>query len=696
MNKKIVMKNLNCIDCANQIEESIKKLLYIDDCTFNFANETMNLTLNHPIHNQTLINDLQTIANRYEDDITVSNKDTNTPSHPSFYKKYTILVIGLIIFFIAFMLDYFTVYPFITQGLMWLGYILIAHKIIKKTWLGLRQKALFNENLLMFTATFAAMLIDKPYEAIAVVLFYSVGEYLQDRALNHSKKEISSLIDLHVNQATLVNRDGSLKVIDPKDVKVGDILRVKKGEKVPVDGSVIKGNTTLNTSILTGESKPQKVEIGDSVLSGTINTLNVIEIEAQKPYASSSVKKIIDLIENAPSKKAKTEQFITSFAKYYTPVVVFLALLIAVIPSLLYPENRSDYILRAATFLVISCPCALVLSIPLSYFASIGKSAKHGILFKGADALDKMNHVDFIGFDKTGTLTNGTFEVSEYSSKEALDIAAMVENYSTHPIAKSIKAYHPPSNEVLSNVKEHAGLGLSANHHQDFYLVGNQKLFDQYDIKTPPLNTAKTTIHVAKNNEYIGYICISDTLKASAYETIQTLAQNKKLIMLTGDNAYVAKDIAKSLGNIYYFDTLLPEDKINAFNESTLQKYSMYVGDGINDAPLIKNADIGVAMSDGSDIALEVADVIITTEHLHTITYAFDIAKKTRAIVWQNIFLTLGVKFSFLALATFGLTTMWMAIFADVGITLIAVMNALRLLYGRMNTNETKSVKTYA
>ncbi len=696
MNKKIVMKNLNCIDCANQIEKAINKLPYVDECAFNFANETMNITLNHPIDNQTIIDDLQSIANRYEDNIIVSESYPTKALYAPFYKKYTLLIIGLAVFSLAFIFDLFTPYAFFTQLLMWLGYILIAHKIIKKTWLRLRQKSLFNENLLMFTATLAAMIIDKPYEAIAVVLFYSVGEYLQSRALNHSKNEISSLIDLHIDQATLVNSDHSLKIIDPKMVKVGDILRVKKGEKVPVDGKILKGKTTLNTSILTGESRPQNVKIGDTVLSGTINTSQVIEIEALKPYESSSVKKIIDLIENAPSKKAKTERFITSFAKYYTPIVVILALLIAVIPSLIYPENRSDYILRGATFLVISCPCALVLSIPLSYFASIGKSAKQGILFKGADALDKMNHVDFIGFDKTGTLTNGTFEVSEYSSQEALAIAAMVENYSTHPIAKSIKAYHTPPSTQLSNVEEHAGLGLSATHNQAHYLVGNQKLFDQYDIKTPPLNTAKTTVHVAKNKVYVGYICISDTLKPNAYETIHALSQSKKLIMLTGDNAFVAKEISQSLGNIDYFDSLLPQDKIKAFNLSTLHKYSMYVGDGINDAPLIKNADIGVAVSNGSDIALDVADVIITTNHLHSIKHAFDIAKKTRKIVWQNIVLTLGVKFSFLALATFGLTTMWMAIFADVGITLIAVANALRLLYGRKNADETKPVKTYA
>ncbi len=697
MIKKIVMKNLTCPNCISQIETAIQSLDDIKSASFNRATQTMLLDLKHEMDDPTLIQTLQSIADQYEDHVVVSkNGNPPTSNHKSFFRLYGTLSIGVVIFLIAFTFDFFSIQEPLVPYLMWGGYFLVAAKLIRKTIISLKQKALFNENFLMFVATFSAMIIDKPYEAIIVVVFYSIGEYLQNRAVNKSRNEISALVNLHVDYAIKINQDGTLKIIDPSRVEIHDHLRINKGDSVPVDGVILKGKTTLDTSFLSGESKPNNVHQGDYILSGSINTGNVIEIQAKKHYENSAVSKIISLIENATEKKAKTELFITKFAKFYTPVVIFFAILIAVVPSILYPANMDDYILRAATFLVISCPCALVLSIPLSYYAGIGRSAKEGILFKGASVLDMIHHVSFIGFDKTGTLTNGTFEVTEVSSQEALEIAGMLEAHSNHPIAKSILANAQNPTLPLKTIKEHEGLGITAYQDEDYYIVGNQKLMELNHINIPAIKSAGTIVYVAKNTEYIGFIRINDTLKPHASNMVKTLSKNKKLLMLTGDNQYAAEWVSNRLHKINYSHSLLPEDKIKLFNQEKRGTYSMYVGDGINDAPLIKAADIGVAVSSGSDIALDVADIIITSDQIHLLEDAFSIAKKTRRIVIQNIALSLGVKFTFLALATFGLTTMWMAIFADVGITLIAVMNALRLIYGGKEAYGSKRLKAYA
>jgi Cd2+/Zn2+-exporting ATPase len=478
--------------------------------------------------------------------------------------------------------------------------------------------------------------------------------------------------------------DGKLVIKDPIAIKKGDIIIIKNGEKIPVDGRVIKGATSLNTSALTGEAKLSTVKVGDYILSGNLNVGSLIEIEASKEYLESTIAKVIDLIENSTNHKARTENFITKFARYYTPLVTIAAFLMFLIPTLIYPQDYQEFIYRAATFLVISCPCALVLSIPLSYFAGIGAAARKGILFKGSTYLHMFTNVDSIGIDKTGTLTHGNFTVGEYSNDETLKIAASVERFSNHPIAKSIIDHYKGDYYEYENIEEIPGLGLIVETEKGKILVGNRKLMNKHKIKVKDKKVMiGSNVFVSMNGKYIGRVIVKDKLKGSSLNVIRRLSRKYKITMLTGDNNLVAKEVAESLGGINYESNLLPEDKINKFNEMKTKKLKMYIGDGINDAPLLKNADIGLAMGGGSEIALDVADVIIMNDDLNLVETAFKIARKTKNIVYQNIILSLGVKFSFLLLAGFGEISMWMAIFADVGITLIAVLNSLRIIYSR-------------
>ncbi len=600
-----------------------------------------------------------------------------------FVKTYRFVFIGALVFLLGGVLGYFDILRPRLNMLYWAGYALIAKDIIHSTLKGIKRREFFNENLLMFIATFAAMFIEKPFEAALVILFYSIGEHLQHKAVDKSKSEISSLMDLHVEYAN-VRENGSVVVKDPMHVKKGDILVVKNGEKIPTDGIVIEGSTALNTSALTGESKLSNVKKGDFVRSGNINTGNVIELRAGTEYSESTIAKIIDLIENSTNQKSKTENFITTFARYYTPLVTFAALLMFAIPTLLNPEGIDEYVFRAATFLVISCPCALVLSIPLSYFAGIGASAKEGILFKGSNFLDMMNSVDVIGIDKTGTLTHGNFEVAGYTDLKTLRYAAMIEQYSNHPIAQSIAhAYHGRLPE-LKNVTETAGSGMKADTDEGTLLVGSKRMLEKHGITLEDeKDLAGTNVFVALDGEYVGRVVVKDQIRPSSSRTIRKLSRTKHITMLTGDNEATAREVAYELGNIDISHSLLPEDKIDVFNALPSMKNKMYIGDGINDAPLLKNADIGIAMGHGSELAIDVADIIIMDDDLSLIDRAFHLSKRTRRIVYQNIALSLTVKFSFLVLAGFGQISMLEAIFADVGITMIAVMNALRLIYRR-------------
>jgi len=684
MVKKVMMKNLICSGCAAKIEKALMELSYIESANFNFTNQTMLLEVDDTYDEGQAIPEFQKIVDRIESGVDVVPYGERYKIKPKkFIHTYRFVLIGALIYVIGSILGYFELLRPRLNMLYWVGYAFIAHKIILNTYKGLRNKEFFNENVLMLIATLAAMFIEKPFEAALVIIFYSVGEHWQHRAVDRSKNEISSLMDLHIEYANIIE-NGEMVVRDPVAIKKGDRLMVKNGEKVPVDGVIKKGATSLNTSALTGESRLQDVDEGDYILSGNINMGNVIEVEAAKEYNESTIAKIIDLIENATNKKTKTENFITRFARIYTPVVTAMAFLLFLIPSLINPAGMEDYIFRAAIFLVISCPCALVLSIPLSYFAGIGKSAKEGILFKGSNYLDGLNAVTAIGIDKTGTLTHGNFEVAGYTDLSTLKYAASVEQYSNHPIAQSIVKSYPGTLEEYDSVEEIGGFGMKAKQNGKTILVGSRKLLEQEKIETiDKHDTAGTNIFVAVNGQYIGRVVVKDQIRDSSRIIMKDLMKHARITMLTGDNEATAAEVAYDVGGIDYAHSLLPEDKIDVFNNIRTRGAKMYVGDGINDAPLIKSADIGVAMGNGSELAIDVADVIIMNDDLTLLKRAFVLARKTRRVVLQNIVLSLSVKFFFLALAGFGATTMLMAIFADVGITLIAVMNALRLVYGK-------------
>jgi Cd2+/Zn2+-exporting ATPase len=546
----------------------------------------------------------------------------------------------------------------------------------------------------MFIATLAAVFLRNYFEASLVIIFYTVGEYLQHRAVHRSKQEVSSLMDLKIEYANILV-DGNVIITDPLSIKKGDVIIVKNGEKIPVDGEIINGTTSLNTSALTGESKLSVVKIGDYVLSGNINVGNVIEMTAKKEYTESTLAKIIDLIENSTNNRSRTENFITSFAKYYTPAVTIGAILLVLLKTVFDPNfefiwsyfqgaDFQSYVYDAATFLVISCPCALVLSIPLSYFAGIGAAAKQGILFKGSSYIHGMTHVDTIGIDKTGTLTHGNFKVDSFTNKETLKIAASIERFSNHPIAKSIVDFYKGEYYDYREVEEIPGYGLVVQTEHGKILAGNRKLMNKHKIRvTDKKIMVGSNVFISKNGKYIGHVIVKDTLKTSSMNTIRRLARKYNITMLTGDNQAMAKEVSYSLGNIDYRSDLLPEQKIEAFNEIESKGLKMYVGDGINDAPLLKNADIGVAMGNGSELAIDVADVIIMGDDINLLEKAFRVASKTKRIVIENIVLSLTVKFLFLTFAGFGMSSMLTAIFADVGITLIAVLNTFRLIYNK-------------
>ncbi len=688
MVKKVIMKNLVCTGCAASIEkELVKQLGYVHSASFNFASQTMLLEVDEDYDEASAIEEIQNIVDSVESGVDVfPYEQRNTVKTKTFIKTYRYVLIGALIYVIGALFGHFEILRPRLNVLYWIGYMLLAHKIIHNAYLGLKRSDFFNENTLMFIATFAAMLIEKPYEAALVIVFYSIGEHLQHRAVEQSKNEISSLMDLHVDYANVIE-NGDVRIKDPMSVQVGDRLVVKKGEKIPADGVIVKGRSTFNTSALTGESKLREAEEGDYILSGNINVGEVIELKAEKEYSDSTIARIIDIIENATNKKAKTENFITRFARYYTPVVTALAFLIFLIPTLIQPAQAEEYIFRAAIFLVISCPCALVLSIPLSYFAGIGASAKEGILFKGSNYLDMLNDVDTIGIDKTGTLTHGNFEVAGFTSLKTLKLAASVEKYSNHPIASSIIEAYPGEMETFESIEEMAGMGIKASDETREILVGNRKLLEEHGIEgIEKKDAAGTNIFVAENGTYIGRVVVKDQIRDTSRSVMKRLKQKAHITMLTGDNEATASEVAYDVGNIGYAHNLMPEDKIHIFNALPSEGRKVYVGDGINDAPLIRNADVGIAMGEGSELAIDVADVIIMNNDLSLLEKAFHISKRTRRIVYQNITISLGVKFLFLLLAGFGATTMLMAIFADVGITLIAVLNALRLIYRRKKT----------
>lgn len=600
------------------------------------------------------------------------------------------IVLAILLFITAMLFTHSTILKCTVLGM---AYLIAGYDIIFKALKNIIKGQVFDENFLMGIATLGAIGIKEYPEAVMVMVLYQIGEYLQDKAVEKSQNSITELMDIRPDYANIEKNDDLTK-ISPYEVKIGDTIIVKTGEKIPLDGIIIDGTATLDTSALTGESRPRETKIGDEAISGCINTNGLLKIRVTKEYGQSTVSKILDLVENASSKKTKTENFITKFAKIYTPVVVLAALFLAILPPLIFGSNFSVWINRALTFLVISCPCALVISVPLGFFAGIGGASKCGILVKGSSYLELLSKPETIVFDKTGTLTQGCFNVvkivqqEDTTKEELLELTAYAESYSNHPIALSIKkAYNKNIDKNrISEISEIAGNGVRAEINGCSILVGNENLLKNHNISYQKANETGTIVYTAKNSKFLGYIVISDKLKEDAQKAIMELKKLKlQTVMLTGDTEYSGLRVAKELNIDKAYTQLLPIDKVDKIEDiieqKTKNKSVIFVGDGINDAPVLTRADVGIAMGGlGSDAAIEAADVVIMDDKPTKVATAIKIAKQTLTIVKENIAFALGIKGLFLILGAFGFVTMWGAVFADVGVTLIAVLNSLRAL----------------
>ena len=600
------------------------------------------------------------------------------------------IVLAILLFMTAMLFTHSTILKCTVLGM---AYLIAGYDIIFKALKNIIKGQVFDENFLMGIATLGAIGIKEYPEAVMVMVLYQIGEYLQDKAVEKSQNSITELMDIRPDYANL-EKDGDLTKISPYEVKIGDTIIVKTGEKIPLDGIIIDGTATLDTSTLTGESRPREVKIGDEAISGCINTNGLLKISVTKEYGQSTVSKILDLVENSSSKKTKTENFITKFAKIYTPVVVLAALFLAILPPLIFGSNFSVWINRALTFLVISCPCALVISVPLGFFAGIGGASKCGILVKGSSYLELLSKPETIVFDKTGTLTQGCFKVvkivqqEDTTKEELLELTAYAESYSNHPIALSIKKAYDKNIDKnrISEISEIAGNGVRAEINGCSILVGNENLLKNHNISYQKANETGTIVYTAKNSKFLGYIVISDKLKEDAQKAIMELKKLKlQTVMLTGDTEDSGLTVAKELNIDKAYTQLLPIDKVDKIEDiieqKTKNKSVIFVGDGINDAPVLTRADVGIAMGGlGSDAAIEAADVVIMDDKPTKVATAIKIAKQTLTIVKENIAFALGIKVLFLILGAFGFVTMWGAVFADVGVTLIAVLNSLRAL----------------
>ena len=573
-----------------------------------------------------------------------------------------------------------------------IAYIIVGYDIVLKAIRNIFKGKVFDENFLMTVATIGAFCIKEFPEAVAVMLFYQVGELFQSYAVDKSRKSVASLMDIRPDYAN-VYREDEIEKVDPDEVNIGEIILVKPGEKIPLDGIVIEGESMLNMQALTGESVPRKVTLNDEVLSGCINNDGILKIKVTKEFGESTVSKILDLVENASSRKSKSENFISKFAKYYTPIVVIIAILLAIIPPII-GASFNDWLYRSLSFLVVSCPCALVISIPLSFFGGIGAASKIGVLVKGSNYLEALASTEIVVCDKTGTLTEGVFEVQKieaigFSKEDLLKYATYAESFSNHPISLSLKqTYGKEINEKLvTKTKEISGEGVEALVNGKIVLVGNEKLMKEYNIKYQKSKEVGTIIYVAINNEFAGTILIADKIKDNSYKAVKLFKNNnvKKIVMLTGDRENISKDVADKLELDEYHAELLPQDKVSWVEKLMMQKSSngklIFIGDGINDAPVLALSDIGVAMGAlGSDAAIEAADVVIMTDEPSKIANSIQISKKTMRIVKQNIIFAISVKIIVLVLSALGIASMWSAVFADVGVSILAILNALRIL----------------
>ncbi len=615
-------------------------------------------------------------------------------------KKVLIRIIVAAVLMIGF--SFLSVSGWLAFGLYMIPYIVIGYDILKKAFKGILNRQVFDENFLMAVATVGAVCLGEYKEGVAVMLFYQIGELFQSYAVGKSRRNISALMDIRPDYAN-IERDGDIVAVDPDEVAIGEIIIVKPGEKIPIDGIIVEGNASLNTSALTGESAPRDAKAGDEVISGCINMSGVLKIKTTREFGESTVSKILDLVENSSSKKSKSENFISKFAKYYTPAVCYSALALAVLPPLarmLFMSASPEWgvwVYRALTFLVISCPCALVISIPLSFFAGIGGAGKQGVLVKGSNYLETLSRVKYIVFDKTGTMTKGVFEVAgihhnELENEKLIEYAALAESYSSHPISKSLLAAYgkPADKSRVTDLEEISGHGVTAKVDGISVVAGNGKLMQKLGIEYKDCHHVGTIVHVAIDGKYAGHILISDMIKPSAKAAIEGLykAGIKKTVMLTGDAGAVAENVADTLGISEVYSELLPADKVSKVEELLDQKGEKeklaFVGDGINDAPVLSRADIGIAMGAlGSDAAIEAADIVLMDDDPLKIPVAIGIARKCLRIVYENIYFAIGIKLICLVLGALGIANMWLAIFADVGVMVIAVINAIRALFVR-------------
>lgn len=612
-------------------------------------------------------------------------------------KTLTRIIVSFVIFVPLFVLEHLGVFDklpneWILGGIYLVPYIIIGYDIIIKAARNISHGQVFDENFLMMIATFGAFGVKEFEEAVAVMLFYQVGELFQGYAVGKSRQSISEMMDICPEYAN-IEENGELKQVDPDDVEIGSIIVIKPGEKVPLDGVIIEGNSMLDTAALTGESVPRSAKAGDEIVSGCVNGSGTLKVKTTKAFEDSTVAKILELVENASSKKARVENFITRFAKYYTPVVTIAAVIIAIIPSII-TGNWGDWITRACIFLVISCPCALVISVPLGFFSGIGSASRIGVLVKGSNFLEAVAEVTTIVMDKTGTLTKGEFKVSEIvasgiSEERLLEIAAYGESFSTHPIAASIKeAYdNKIDTDRIKDVKEISGHGVELLLDGKETLVGNGKLLKSHNIAYEEHKSGGTVVYVAYDNTFVGAIVISDTIKDGAKEAVADMKKVgvKNVVMLTGDRQKAAEEVAKELGIDTVYSELLPSDKVQKVEELLASKTGKekvaFVGDGINDAPVLTRADVGIAMgSMGSDAAIEAADIVLLDDDVRKIASTVKIARKTLGVVKQNIVFALGVKFIVLILGALGIANMWEAVFADVGVSVIAILNSMRVL----------------
>ena len=610
------------------------------------------------------------------------------------------IIISFLIFLVAILISFES--DLINKLLYLIAYLIVGLEIVIKAIKNIFKGNVFDEHFLMAIATIGAIAIGEYPEAVAVMLFYQVGELFQDYAVDKSRKSIASLMDIRPDVA-YVSKNGKIEKLSPEDVKIGETIVVKPGEKVPLDGKIIEGKSMVDTSALTGESVPVEVNVGDNILSGTINKNGLLTIKVEKEFGESTVSKILDLVENASSRKSKSENFITKFAKYYTPIVVIIAIMLAIIPPFIFClGDFREWLYRALTFLVVSCPCALVISIPLGFFGGIGGASKKGILVKGSNYLEALSSTEIVVFDKTGTLTKGVFEVQkiepvDISKEELLKYTTYAEYNSNHPISISLKnAYKKMISDKnqeeintskIISVEEFAGMGVLANIEEKEVLVGNEKLMKEKNIEYTHCNEIGTVIYVAIDNKYSGYILISDEIKEDSKYAIESLKKNniRKIVMLTGDKEKVGKSVAEKLGLDEVYTELLPDGKVKKVEDLMKEKSEkgklVFVGDGINDAPVLALSDIGIAMGGlGSDSAIEAADIVIMTDEPSKIVTAIKTSKKTMKIVKQNIIFAITVKILVLILTAFGIGNMWQAVFADVGVSVLAVINSLRAL----------------